>query len=108
MQPKVSPLRNLIGLVVLLAVITVGVVEVMANMGFNNAVNALNGKLKDVELGPSQPEVEKLMGKTPDGPGVREGSESRVRYTWRGVFRSYSLVAYYTTGENPPHLLRVE
>jgi hypothetical protein len=52
-------------------------------------------------------QVEGLLGRVPDGPGVTEGQELKVTYTWRGVFRRYPLVAVYT-GRVRPGLLRIE
>ncbi|MGL5097137.1 MAG: hypothetical protein ACRDD1_16230 [Planctomycetia bacterium] len=51
-------------------------------------------------------EVEKLAGKTPDGPPVDAGSELRQTFTWRGV-RTYRLYVTYAAGA-PPVLVRVQ
>jgi hypothetical protein len=52
-------------------------------------------------------QVEGVLGRGPDGPGVAEGQELKVTYSWRGVFRRYPLVAVYT-GRVRPGLLRIE
>jgi hypothetical protein len=100
-KKPISPVRHVIGLVVLIAVLTVGWLEYSAKRGYNAAVNALNSRTKeeDKELLTVQ-EAESLLGKAPDGPGTDAQDGGRVftkkTYTWRGLIRSYPLTAFYT------------
>ena len=69
-KKPVSPARNAIGLVVLIAVVVVGYFEVSAKTGYNAAVNALDKRLEDEDHGlPTMPEAEKLIGKQADDAG---------------------------------------
>src|SRR5579875_3484325 len=57
-QP-VSPARNIIGIIVLIAVVVVGWLEYSAKAGYNAAVTAVNQRLEDEEHGlPTQSEIE--------------------------------------------------
>ena len=55
----------------------------------------------------SMEQVEGLIGRKADGPGVEEDGGLKVSYTWKGVFRSYPLTAVYTK-QSPPKLLRIQ
>jgi hypothetical protein len=104
-QP-VSPARNAIGLVVLAAVVVIGYFEVKAKMGYNAATSAVDKRLQDEEHGlPEQEEAEKLIGKQADDAGseVQDGGSRFLKktYTWKGLFTSYTLVAYYRQGLKP-------
>jgi hypothetical protein len=84
----------------------VGFREVSANRDFATAVRKLEAALANEEGGLlSKQEVERMIGRSADGPPVNEGGESKVSYTWRGVFRTYHLGASYT--QSRPHLLRI-
>jgi hypothetical protein len=112
-QP-VSPARNIIGLVVLVAVVAVGWLQYTARAGYNAAVTALDERLKDEDHGlPSQTDAEKLIDKQPDdaGSAVQEGGATYTMktYTWRGLLKSYTLTAYYTKqGEPALHHIKTE
>ena len=67
----VSPARNIIGLVVLLALAAVAWFEYSAHFGYNGAVKALEARTQDEEKGLMDvQEAETLLGKSPDGPGI--------------------------------------
>jgi hypothetical protein len=107
---KVSPARNAIAAVLLIALSAVAYLEWTANRQSGAAIRKLNDTLatdKDSEDLLSMEQVEGLIGRKPDGPGVQEGRMLRVRYTWKGVFREYPLTAVYTN-QSPPKLLRIE
>jgi hypothetical protein len=104
---KVSPLRQAIGVVLLVAFSAVAYLEWDANRRSSAAMTRLNQALENEEGDLlSKDQVEKMIGRQPDGPGVAQGPELKVTYTWRGVFRKYPLVAIYI--KNPPVLLRTE
>jgi hypothetical protein len=100
-KKPISPVRHLVGLVVLIAVLAVGWLEYSAKSGYNAAVNALDARTKeeDKELMTVQ-EAESLLGKAPDGPAtdVEDGGQTFAKktYTWRGLVKSYPLTAFYT------------
>jgi hypothetical protein len=107
-KKKVSPVRNAIGVVLLVSFSAVAYLEWNANRRSSAAILKLNQALAKEEGDLlSMEQVEGLLGRGPDGPGVAEGRELRVTYTWRGVFRKYPLVAVYT-GKKQPALLRIE
>jgi hypothetical protein len=102
-KKQVSPARNAIGLIVLIAVVVVGYFEISARVGYTMAVNALNKRLADEDHGlPTVTETEKLIGKAPDDAGseFREGSSRYMKktYTWKGLINNYEVAAYYTPG----------
>jgi hypothetical protein len=110
----VSPARNIIGLVVLLALAVVAWLEYSANFGYNGAVKALDARTQDEEKGLMDvQEAETLLGKLPDGPGVeiKESDSGRTftkkTYTWRALLRPRTLAAFYTK-EATPHLHHYE
>ena len=106
-KPQVSPVRNLAGVVLLVVLAGVGFLEYSANQGYNSAMNSLDAALGNEEGDLlTQAEVEAMIGKTADGPLEAVGGELRGRYTWRGLFRSYDLTAYYLD-QKPPRLLRL-
>jgi hypothetical protein len=100
-KKPISPVRHLIGLVVLIAVLAFGWLEYSAKSGYNAAVNALRARAdaEDKELMTVQ-EAESLLGKSPDGPAseVQDGGQTFTKktYTWRGLIKSYPLTAFYT------------
>ena len=111
---KVSPARNAIGVVLLLAFSAVAFKEWDANRRSTAAIARLNEALaKDDGDLLSMEQVEGLIGRKPDGPAVPNpggnpvGQELKVEYTWRGVFRKYPLVAIYTN-RSRPSLIRTE
>jgi hypothetical protein len=107
-KKKVSPIRNAIGVVLLVSLSAVAYLEWDANRRSSAGIQRLNQALAGAEEDLlSMGQVEGLLGRQPDGPGVAEGRELRVTYTWRGVFRKYSLVAIYV-GKFRPGLLRIE
>jgi hypothetical protein len=103
---KVSPARNIVGIVVLAAVIIAGFFQYSAVFAYNRAVKALDVRTQDEDKGLMEvPEVESLVGKSPDGPGddFQDGTRTftKTKYTWRGPLKSYTLTAYYTKGPGP-------
>ncbi len=106
----VSPTRNLVGLVLLLVLVPVGLIEFKANRDYNQAMEKLNATIGK-ESGDllNQGEIEKMIGKTPDRPFVQdvESNTQSTTYTWRGVFKSRTIKAYYTLSR-PPGLTRFE
>lgn len=115
-KAKVSPTRNILGLILLLVFGTVFFFEISAVRGFNSAVQAIEAKLPKEdpknptaqlpEL-PSQVEIEKIIGRPADGPPVREGAETKLVYTWKGLIKTFKLKAYYSNGSNPS-LVRID
>jgi hypothetical protein len=112
-QP-VSPARNIIGLIVLVAVIAIGWLQYSARGGYNTAVEALNHRLEDEDHGlMTQQEAEQLIGKEADDAGseVKEDAATYIKktYTWRGVLKSYTLTAFYTKQQQPAlHHIKTE
>ena len=105
---KVTPARNAIGVLLLASFSAIAYVEWDANRRSNAGISRLNQALANEEGGLlSMEQVEGLLGRKPDGPGVAEGGERKVTYTWRGVLRNYRLVAVYV-GKDRPGLLRTE
>jgi hypothetical protein len=105
-KTKVSPARNVIGIIVLVAVIVAGWFQYSAVFAYNRAMKALDARTQDEDKGLLEvPEVESLVGKSPDGPGsdFQEGTRNftRTKYTWRGPLKSYTMTAYYTKGAGP-------
>lgn len=101
-KAKVSPLRNVLALLVLIILVVIAVMEINANMSYNAASKKLDAAVKREEGDLlSQDDVEKMIGKKPDGPLVEEGGRLKAKYTWRGVFRTYGLTAEYRKGTKP-------
>ncbi len=105
-KKKISPARNVIGLVVLAAVVVAGWFQYSAVFAYNRALRALDARAQDEDKGLMEvPEVESLVGKSPDGPGseIQDGARTftKTKYTWRGPLKSYTLTAYYTKGAGP-------
>jgi hypothetical protein len=105
-KKKVSPARNAIGIVVLIAVVVFGWLQYSAKSGYNAAATALNGRIEDEDKGLLMvDEAERLIGKAPDGPGsdTEEGNRTFTKktYSWPGVLKSYTLTAFYTKEANP-------
>jgi hypothetical protein len=109
-KKKISPLRNVIGVVLLVTFATVAVLEFQANRGYNAAMNALVAKMpsdEDADAGLlPMVEAEKLIGKPADGPAVKEANLLKKTYTWRGAVRTHKLVAFYSVGD-PSGLVRI-
>jgi hypothetical protein len=108
----VSPARNIIGLVLLLALAVVAWLEYSANFGYNGAVKALEARTQDEEKGLMDvQEAETLLGKSPDGAGIDVEDNGRKftkkTYTWRALLRPRTLAAFYTK-EATPHLHHYE
>jgi hypothetical protein len=103
----VSAARNAVGLVVLIAVAILGYIEYTAKSAFNAAVTGLSARTEDENKGLLTPqEAETIMGgKAPDGPGMDIHDTlrdfTRTTYSWRGIFKPYTITAFYTKGANP-------
>ena len=104
-KKKVSPARNAVGLVVLLALIVVIGFQYPAFFRFNAAVKALDTRMSDEDQGVLKvQEAEGLLGK-PDGPGSdleNDGLRLTAKtYTWHGPLKSFTVKAFYTRGSEP-------
>jgi hypothetical protein len=102
----VSPVRNLIGLVVLLAVAAVAWLEFSAKNGYNAAVKALEERSNDETKGLAPiGEAEILIAQSPDGPDSdsHDGGQTFTKrtYIWKGLIKSYTLTVYYTKDRAP-------
>jgi hypothetical protein len=113
-SPKkpISPARNIIGVVALIAVLAVGALQYAQKLGYNAAVTALNKQTQNEESAMmTVQETEQLLGKAPDGPGIdfRDGPYDRIKktYTWSGLLKSYTVTAYYTK-DRESRLVRYE
>ena len=107
---KVSPARNAVAVVLLVAFSTVAYLEWNANRQSGAAIARLNQALaKDEDGGDllSKEQVEGMIGRGPDGPGVDQDGATKVTYTWKGAIRKYPLTTFYTK-QSPPKLLRIE
>ncbi len=105
-KEPVSPVRNIIGLVVLVAVVAFGWFEYSAKARYNSVVNALNDRMAKEDLGlMTQAEAEQAIGKAPDDAGgdaqVGGFDYTRKTYTWKGLIKTYTLAAYYTKDREP-------
>ncbi len=105
-KKPVSPVRNIIGLVVLIGLLVVVWLEYSSYFGYRAAVSGLNKRMEDEDHGLMPlPEAEKLIGKAPDNDGtdVHDGNATYLKrdYTWRGVINTYTLPAYYTKEKEP-------
>ena len=102
-RKKVSPTRNLVGLIVLVVVLAVAGFQYAALIRYTAAVKALNARAVDdhKDLMTDQ-EADSLLGKAPDGPGsnfTEEGQNFiKKTYTWQGPLKSFTLTAFYTNG----------
>jgi len=102
-KKRISPARNLIGLIVLVAVVAVGWFQYSALSRYNAAVNGVNERTADeTKALMSIDEAESMVGIGPDDV-VSESSDGRQTftkktYTWRGPLKSYTLTAFYTKG----------
>lgn len=111
-KPPISPARNIVGVVVLIAVVVVGAIQYSQMLGFNAAVKKLETRSQDenADLMTMQ-DAEGLLGKSPDGPGTdyNDGNYDFLKktYTWPALLKSYTLTAYYTKGKEP-HLHHYE
>lgn len=103
---KVSPTRNIVGIVLLIVFGAIAAAEWSAKQKQGAAAKSLEKAVgnDESEMLP-QADVEKLLGKAPDGPGVDEDGQNKVSYTWSGLFKKYRLNAYYTR-EATPHLVK--
>jgi hypothetical protein len=106
-KPRTSPVRNIIGLVVLVAVLVIGWLEYSAKSGYNKAVTALDARFQNENQGlMSNQEAESLLGKSPDSSGedvhVEDQTFRKKTYTWRGLFKSYKLAAFYSKQKDSP------
>jgi hypothetical protein len=111
-KKRVSTARNIIGLLLLLALGVVVWLEYSAKFGYNGAVKALEARTQDEAKGLMDvQEAETLLGKSPDGPGIDVQDSDRVftkkTYTWRALLRPQMLTAFYTK-EATPHLHHYE
>jgi hypothetical protein len=111
-KKPISPARKIIGAVALVALVGVAWLEYSALLGYNSAVRALQARSQDESKDlMTVEEAETLMGKSPDGPGTDleyvvqtfkniPQTLTKKEYTWRGVFKSHTLTAFYTQSKN--------
>jgi hypothetical protein len=100
-KKPISPARNIIGLIILAAVLVVCWFEYSAVLGFNAAVHALETRTENEETGlATVAEAEKLLNKEADGPAedFNDGAWhfNKKTYTWKGLLKQHTLTAYYT------------
>ena len=105
-KKPISPARNIIGLIILVAVVVVGVIEYSAYFGHRWAASALKARVEEEEKDlMTVQEAESLLGKAPDGPPVdfKAGSFNfwQKTYSWRGLLKQHTLTAYYTKEKEP-------
>jgi hypothetical protein len=105
-KKPISPARNIIGLIILVAVVVVGVIEYSAYFGHRWAASALKARVEQEEKDlMTVQEAESLLGKAPDGPPVdfKAGSFNfwQKTYSWRGLLKQHTLTAYYTKEKEP-------
>jgi hypothetical protein len=105
-KKSVSPVRHAVGVVVLIAVLAVLYFEYTARTAFSTAVGALNARIEDEEKNlATVQEAESMLGKQADGPATDAVFNNQTfatkTYTWRGLLKSYTLVAFYTKGADP-------
>ena len=107
----VSPARNAVAVVLLVAFSAVAYLEWNANKESGAAIARLNQAMARDEDGGdllTKEQVEGIIGRGPDGPGVEQDGSMKMTYTWKGAVRKYPLTAFYTTKQDPPKLLRIE
>ena len=105
-KKPISPARNIVGLVILAAVLVVCWFEYSAVLGFNAAVKALETRTNSEEQNlATVEEAEALLKKAADGPAedFNEGAWNFAKktYTWKGVLKQHTLTAYYTKEKEP-------
>ena len=106
-KSKVSPVRNMIGLVLLVVFAGTAISEFLAYRGHASAalaIQKLEPKLRD---GPPKDKVEKEIGLATPAKLKDEGGERSATYHWRGLVHTYKIKAYYTIGD-PPTLTRID
>jgi hypothetical protein len=105
-KKRSSPVRNVIGLIVLIAVLVFGWLEYSAKSGYNRAVTALDSRTQDESKALlTVQEAETILGKAPDtaasDPADDDPNYTKKTYTWRGLLKSYRLTAFYTKQKDP-------
>jgi hypothetical protein len=105
-KKPVSPLRNAIGLIALVAVSVIGFVEVNSKYQFSAAVTALNKRSEDENKDlMTEKETNALLGRQPDRQGVDVGEMgsvmTRKTYTWPSLTGRRVLTAYFTKQSDP-------
>jgi hypothetical protein len=105
-KKPISPARNIVGLVILGAVLVVCWFEYSAVLGFNAAVKALEARTNSEEQNlATVAEAEGLLNKAADGPAeeYKDGpwNFAKKTYTWKGVLKQHTLTAYYTKEKEP-------
>lgn len=101
-----SPVRTVVGLVLVVVLSGVAYIEFTNNQNFKAAVAALDVALEKEDAGLlSDQDVQSKVGRAPDGPAVKEAGGTKMSYTFQGVFKRHRIMAYYNN-EAKPHLLR--
>ncbi len=119
-KAKVSPVRNVVGIVLLVVFGGTAIVEFMAYRNHSTAVSTMQGMLPKAKQGlnvedpytdvpgrPPKDQVEKAIGLSAPAKLKDEGAERSATYNWRGLVRTHKLKAFYTRVD-PPRLIRVE
>lgn len=96
LRKPVSAARKVISLIFLIGLLVAGGIQLFAVIGYRRAVARLEAIQSDEQTvsRPHRPEIESQIGNKTEGPGVVEGPERIVTYTWKGL-REYSLDIYY-------------
>lgn len=111
-KAKVSPARNIIGLVLLIVCAAAAAVEILATRGYNAAVAHLEKIIPQDSTDPTakkvpRADVERLIGKAPSGELKKlGGGEEEALYVWQGL-RRHAVKAYYES-QAPENIIRFE
>jgi hypothetical protein len=103
---KISTIRKLIGIVVLIAATVVAVIEFRAFYSADRAVKRLESAQDEDRKNKSpstlsKERVQALMGCAPVAPGEKDGMYEKEVFVWRGLIRKYHLTAFYEGGDEP-------
>ena len=111
-KARVSPVRNIIGGVLLIVFAGSAIFELMAYQGYKAAVSKMEPLIPRDSTDPNAkkappPRSSDVIGKSPSAP-LRDagGGEKEATYVWRGL-RRHALKAYYEP-EKPENLIRYE
>jgi hypothetical protein len=95
-KQKPSMVRNIIGLVLLVVIVTVGVLEYTAYQQYSTAVGKVDDALFVKREDPTLDQVEAMVGRKADHELTKvSGAEKETTFTWRGVFRTHQMKAYF-------------
>lgn len=112
-KAKVSPVRNIVGVVLLLAFSGTAAAEFLAYRSYTEAGEKLKKLIPatleepKADAANTQEKVEKEIGLGTRAKLKNEVGERSATYNWRGVLRTHKIKAYYTVGD-PPCLVRID